>query len=305
MTAAVLVVAVLAAGALAIVPLTIAQPAGAVVRPLLIIGSERTGSNYLCDLLNTHPQIAAYYEIFSNVGIMMRDSEVKALCEMQNWPFSGSRYDRDLISRFKDRPDRIIQLLEGGLPAGKEILSFKVFQNHLPSEKLIQLIQDYDVIAVTRRVIDSYISFVKATETDEWLRLDTTRIQPALHIDNFVDWYSQRHAHYKLGAEHYTKTHHRAIPILRYEEFTRGSNLENLTFVCEKIASSMGIELDNSLGTSDMKFKFGFSKQDKNASVMDKVANWVEFEQQLQERGLLEIAADSFLGPFESLYSSS
>ena len=275
-----------------------------VAKPLVIIASERTGSNYLCALLNHHPQITAYYEIFSNVGIMMTDTEVKALCDRQNWPFT-SRYDCELVSRFKGCPAQIIELIKSGLLAKHEVFSFKVFQTHLPPRVLTRLIQDHDAVVVTRRIIDSYISFVKATERDEWLKLDTTQIKPKLHIDDFMDWYGARHVHYKLGADHYLKTHHQGISVLKYEEFTRGSNLENLNFVCEKIADSMGVYLDTSLDASDIEFTLRFSRQDKSSSVIDKVENWLEFEQQLKERNLFDLAFDSFLGPIESLYSSS
>ncbi len=269
-------------------------------KPLVIIASERTGTNYLCDLLGHHPQIAAYYEIFANVAVMMTDAEVKDLCEVQNWPFT-SRSDRTLIARFKSSPDQIIDLIQKHLSAQQKILSFKVFQDHLPIKTLAQLIRDYEAIAVTRRVIDTYISFVKATTKDEWLRLDTTKIKPTLHIEDFIDWYHKRHDYYKLCANQYSKAHHREIKVLRYEEFTHGSNRENLIFVCKQISDSMGVCLDS----PDTEFDIGFWKQDKNSSVTDKVENWAEFEKQLRESDLFEVAFDSFLGPVESLYSSS
>lgn len=279
------------------------KPARDLVRPLIIIASERTGSNYLCDLLSHHPQIAAYYEIFANVFVMMTDAEVRTLCKMQNWPFA-SRDDQELIKRFKERPHQIIELIANRLPVEKKVLSFKVFQNHLPHEALAQMLQDYEAVAVTRRVIDSYISFVKAREKDEWVRSDTTKVQATLHIEGFVSWYQERHDYYKLCANQYLETHGREISVLSYEEFTCGSNLENLIFACEKIADSTDVYLDTYLDSTDIEFELKFWKQDKNPSVTRKVKNWREFKTRLKERGLLEIAFDSFLGPIESLYSS-
>ncbi len=268
-------------------------------KPLVIIASERTGTNYLCNLLSHHPQVAAYYEIFANVAIMMTDAEVKNLCEAQSWPFT-SRSDRTLIARFKSSPYRIIELIQNQLLADQKILSFKVFQDHLPIKTLAQLIEDYEAIVVTRRVIDTYVSFVKATTKDEWLRLDTTKIKPTLHIEDFIDWYRKRHDYYKLCANQYLKDHHREIEVLKYEDFTHGSNRENLVFVCKQIGDSIGICLDS----PDTELDIEFWKQDKNPSVADKVENWAEFEKQLRKRDLFEVAFDSFLGPIESLYSS-
>jgi LPS sulfotransferase NodH len=269
-------------------------------KPLVILASERTGTNYLCELLSHHPQIAAYYEIFSNVAVMMTDEEVKALCELQKWPFTY-RSDPQLVKRFKGNSHQIIKLigseLSGSKETGKEetgkrkILSFKVFQDHLPHTALAQMIDDYSAIAITRRVIDSYVSFIKATETSAWLKLDTTQVKPTLYIEDFVDWYHQRQTYYKQCADRYLKAHHSKIEVLRYEEFTRGSNSENLAFICQKISAATGIVLDHSSAEFDLKFW----KQDKNQSVTEKVANWSEFEEQLQQKGLLEAAFTNFL----------
>ncbi|MEM8505993.1 MAG: sulfotransferase domain-containing protein [Cyanobacteria bacterium P01_D01_bin.1] len=261
-------------------------------KPLIIIASERTGTNYLCALLTHHPQIAAYYEIFSNVAVMMTDEEVKALCKAQDWPFTD-RGDARLVACFKSCPHQIIERIGSGLSAEKKIFSFKVFQGHLPPVVLARMIQEYSAIALTRRIIDSYISFIKATETKAWLKLDTTQVKPTLDINDFVTWYRDRHTYYTLCASQYLKTHQKGIEVLRYEDFIRGSNLENLTFSCEKISAATGIDI----GLFNTEFKLEYWKQDKNQSVSDKVTNWPEFEGQLQERGLLEAAFDSFLKP--------
>lgn len=266
------------------------QHSDRLAKPIVIIASERTGTNYLCALLDHHPQIAAYYEIFSNVAVMMRDEQVKALCALQDWPFHH-RGDLELIDRFKSCPDQIIRLIRDSLSGGEKILSFKVFQTHLPHRTLAQMIEDYSAIAVTRRVIDSYISFIKATATDAWLRLDTTRIKPTLNIDDFVRWYSERRAFYELCANQHFKAHQREIEVLRYEEFTRGSNLENLAFSCKKVSAATGV----TLSSIHPEFELEFWKQDKNQSVASKVENWSEFEEQLQKKGLLEAAFNSFL----------
>ncbi len=265
-------------------------------KPLVIIASERTGTNYLCALLGHHPQIASYYEIFSNVAVMMTDEEVKALCALQIWPFAH-RSDPQLVERFKSSPHQIIKLIGSELSSKEidrekeRILSFKVFQGHLPPKVLAQMIDKYSAIAVTRRVIDTYISFVKATKTSAWLKLDTTQVKPALDIEDFVSWYEQRQTHYKQCANQYLETYHSKIEVLRYEEFTRGSNAENLAFVCEKISAATGVVFNRFSAEFDLKFW----KQDRNQSVTDKVANWSEFEKQLQQKGLLEAAFTSFL----------
>ncbi|WP_193856208.1 hypothetical protein [cf. Phormidesmis sp. LEGE 11477] len=264
-----------------------------------MIATERTGTNYLCELLGYHPQIAARYEIFSNMGVMMWDEEVETLCKAQNWSFVD-RSHPDLIKRFKKRPRRILKLIGRRLPSEKKICSFKVFHDHLPPRQLARLIKDYEVIFVTRRVIDTYVSFVKAMETEEWLRLDTTQIKPALRIDDFIDWYRSRHQYYKGCADRYTRTHHKTVTLLKYEEFTDRSDLENLKSACQKITAATGIDLY----IPSQEFELKTWKQDSSQLVVDKVSNWQEFEAQLKERGLLEIAFDYFLGPTESLYSA-
>ncbi|EDX87872.1 hypothetical protein S7335_5585 [Synechococcus sp. PCC 7335] len=264
----------------------------ALARPLVIVATERTGTNYLCALLSQHPQIAAYYEIFSNVAVMMSDAEVETLCKIQSLPFVDRSHPK-LIKQFEDNHARIVELIVQRFSAEKKICSFKLFQNHLPPKALNQSIVDYDVIVVTRRIIDTYISFVKAIETDDWLRLDTTQIKPRLHIDDFVAWYCDRYDYYQTCASQYLVTHHKRVEVIEYEEFTCGTNVENLNFVCKKLNAATGIELD--AFDSDIELKI--RKQDKNQSVKNKISNWPEFEAQLREEGLLEIAFSRFLDP--------
>lgn len=276
------------------------QRALTLARPLVIVATERTGTNYLCALLNQHPQIAAYYEVFSNVAVMMTDVEVEALCKIQGWTFIN-RSASQLIKQFEADPDRIIDLIRQMLSDEKKICSFKVFQDHLPSKALDQLITNYEVVIVTRRIIDTYISFVKATETDNWLKLDTTQIKPTLYIDDFITWYCDRCCYYQTCASQYLATHHRKVEVLEYEKFTCGTNLENLNFVCKKISDITGVYL----GALDLDIELKIWKQDKNQSVESKISNWPEFKAQLQEKGLLEIAFGRFLDPIERLCSIS
>ena len=266
-------------------------------RPIVIVATERTGTNYLCALLNQHPQIAAYYEIFSNVAVMMSDAQVKTLCKIQGWSFAN-RSDPKLIKQFEASHVQIVELIRQELSVRKRICSFKIFQNHLPPKALAQLIVDYEVIIVTRRIIDTYISFVKAVETDDWLKRDTTQIKPTLSIDDFVTWYCERHRYYQTCASQYLAAHHKKVEVLEYEEFTRGTNIENLNFVCQKISAAIGVCLD----MFDSEIELKIWKQDQNPSVKSKVSNWSEFEAQLKEKGLLEIAFGRFLDPIQSLY---
>ena len=261
------------------------------VKTLMLVAIERTGSNYLCNLLSRHPQIEARSEIFANVEAMsLTDGEIEALSKMANRSFVNS-IDPDLVKYLKTNSKQIVDLIENVLTEDKPIFSFKIFRNHLAFEEMFELIESCEVIFVTRTVIDSYISFIKALKLKTWIGKDMTDFRPEININHFVKWYNQNHRYYQFCARKYRETYRREIHTLRYDQFTQGTDLENLHLVTEKISAVTGIQL----ALPKSHFKSFFCKQDRNDSVDKKVSNWSEFKKQLQDKGFFEKAFQTFI----------
>ena len=261
------------------------------VQTLILIAIGRTGSNYLCNLLGRHPQIEARYEIFANVeATSLTDGEIEALSDMANYTFKSSE-DLELIKYLKTNYHQLIQVIKSRLTKEKLIFSFKIFQDHLLPQAMTELIDDSEVIFVTRTVIDTYISKMKALQLETWVQKDTTEFKPAIDANHFVHWYNENCRYYQSCAKKYRDTHHKEIEVLRYEHFTQGNDLENFYLVSDKISTLTGIQFTS----PNVNFKSIFCKQDRNESIDKKVANWPEFEKQLKDKGYLDKALGNFL----------
>ena len=203
---------------------------------LVIIGIERTGTNYLCSLLNQLPQVEARFEIFANVAaISLTPTEVQLISAFANQPFKD-KTDPELIRYLKNNVDETLHLIQQKLPNRKQVFSFKIFREHLPQSTMAGLIQSHQTIFVTRTVIDTYISFMKALQAKVWINQNTTRLKPTLKIDHFIYWYRETLKYYRFCTEQYRHYKNENPVILKYDDFTAASNLENLHFVAEKVS---------------------------------------------------------------------
>lgn len=260
---------------------------------LVIIGIERTGTNYLCSLLNHLPQVESRFELFANVAaISLGPSEIELLSQEANQSFSD-KTDPALVQFMKENIPMVLSILRGQLLPKRKVLSFKVFREHLPNSEMIDLVKHHRVIFVTRRVIDTYISFMKALRTEVWINHDTTELKPTLNINHFTYWYKESLEYYTFCASQYLQWKQELPVVLRYGEFTRSSNLENLTLVARRVGLATGVQLE----VPDVEFDSVFNRQDRNDTVRQKVANWDEFEQQLKKRNLYRQAFRCFLVP--------
>ncbi|MGK7909734.1 MAG: hypothetical protein AB4040_21210 [Synechococcus sp.] len=265
---------------------------GKITRAAMLVGSERTGTNYLCSLLNNHPEIEARYEIFANVeAISLNIEDIFLISRLAGQNFLD-RKDPHLIAYLKLDPIAVIELLQSRLPERKQILTFKVFPKHLSFDSMEAMIARYQPIFTDRRVIDSYISFVKALQKKVWIREDTTSYKPNLKIRHFLNWYKRNKEFYDFCVDKYQQYYpSRSLSVLRYEEFVQGTDIENLSYACKIIGEATATEIN----PAGIKPQTSFYKQDRNVNVADKVENWPEFKHQLQKQNLLDRAFGYFV----------
>jgi LPS sulfotransferase NodH len=124
----------------------------------VIFGFPRSGSTYLCSLLNAHPRILCHYEVFHPDAIGTVYGFADKAPEMRG--FTPASRDAD--------PQRFIETLFK-YPLGADAVGFKIFVGH--SAKAHELILNDKSIAkilLDRSTLDAYVSMIIAQQTGQF-----------------------------------------------------------------------------------------------------------------------------------------
>lgn len=128
-----------------------------------ILAAPRTGSNYLCTLLNSHPEILCHHELFNPRGIFYAVDHRDGSIDL------GSVADRDR------RPLEFLQdvWLAG---AGATCTGFKMTRDQ-DDVVIRHLLDDSAVLKIVLRRgnrLKTFVSQLIAEQTDRWEAYDTT-----------------------------------------------------------------------------------------------------------------------------------
>ena len=134
----------------------------------LIVAAPRSGSNYLCTLLNSHPEILCHHEVFNPRGIFyaleFRDGSVDL----------GSLEERDSDPwGFLDRLWNI--------PTSSKCVGFKVTRGQAESvlEGLLHDSRVKKIVLRRQNRVKSLVSELIAEKTDQWeLYCQTEKVSP-------------------------------------------------------------------------------------------------------------------------------
>jgi LPS sulfotransferase NodH len=141
----------------------------------VILAAPRTGSNLLCTLLNSHPEVLCHHELFNPNGIFYaldyRDGSLDL----------GSMEARD-----RD-PFLFLQRLREH-PQGASCLGFKMTrgQNDVVMRTLIEDPEVLKIVLYRRNRLKTFVSEQLARQTDRWevyARGELATDTPRLHVD--------------------------------------------------------------------------------------------------------------------------
>ena len=132
--------------------------------PFLILGRSRVGSNLLRGLLNAHPQISAFGEVFRDKTSL-------------DWDHTGYFQSDAMRALLQRDPVRFVDAkLLGRYPAGIGAVGFKLFYYHARSGveaavwTYLRDRRDLKVIHLTRRnLLETHLSRKRAALTDRWV----------------------------------------------------------------------------------------------------------------------------------------
>ncbi len=135
----------------------------------IILGRSRVGSNFLRGLLNSHPQIVVYAEIFQNKSNI-------------DWGLQGHYQSKPIMQLFHEQPvDFISKKVFGKFPEKVRAVGFKIFYYHAQDDKWAP-VWDYlrsdmsiRVIHLKRRnILRTHLSRKRAVLEDSWINITGT-----------------------------------------------------------------------------------------------------------------------------------
>lgn len=131
----------------------------------IVLGRSRVGSNFLRGLLNSHPEVAVFGELFQNPEIF-------------DWAYPGHRTTKRILKMRKEQP---VQFLEHQVfhrfPRRVQAVGFKIFYYHAQSNNwkpvwtYLKDHKDIRVIHIKRRnILETHISRKRAALSDVWVK---------------------------------------------------------------------------------------------------------------------------------------
>ncbi len=260
----------------------------------IFIGAHaRSGSTFLCKLLNQINEIKVYYEIFHFHQSVIEQhlfGDYQEIASQLSLPEDPGKARSELVLRHQEFLE-ILSRLNKDKP-----LAFKVFPNHIPDKHLSEIIEKSTMVILLRRnLLHSYISDVISMKTNKWGGVDTS-LEKALFSQNDF------HRHIKkilISQRKLTRLAEKAtkpILTLNYENLIQKP--EPLNQIMPMLSEKVGIQLSVSID------KLRIQKQDSRKLASEKVSNPSEMLSFLRKVGL-DALDNGQLNIPDDCYSSS
>lgn len=229
----------------------------------IVIGTARTGSNFLRGLLNAHRQVIAFGEIFRHYDEI-------------GWDFSLVPETSGMRRQFQSDPISFLeQRVYGNFPGHIRAAGFKIFYYHAqepawePLWPYLEAHTEIKVLHVKRRnYLKTLLSRQRAFLTDEWVRRSPGTAQPAAPIP----------LSYAECLEEFTKTR-----AWEAEFDTRFAAHDRYDVVYEELARDHPGEMRRIqafLGVPHQDVAPATVKQSARVSLSDAISNYAELKEQ-------------------------
>ena len=250
-------------------------------KSLAILAIPRTGTNYLCDLIDKFQDIESLYEIFHKDAVYLGNHEefqskvIQQIEEQHHLKISDFR-DPSFVQFVSDRSQEFLDILAQSTEC--KYLSYKIFANHLSRQKLQDLIINNPAITkiiVKRNLLDVYLSARIAQKTNQWSDGDTSQFKLEFDDRDFLKWFTNQSKYYDF-LENALVASGQPVNILQYETIhAHQTNQEKFQYLFDFLRA-IGVELDanNLVDLSDKNLDRNVrKKQDKRKMTFDKISN--------------------------------
>lgn len=253
---------------------------------IAIIAAPRSGTNYFCDTLGAFDEVASFFELFNPRGVFGLErlpAIYDHLSSCLGQDVDGVS-DPDLIRFVKENPVRFLEVLSAGVEAlEKKALSYKIFPGQLPAHTLEELLSNPErrFMFIVRSRIDTFISFKKAMELDNWINRPTGDLMVEVSFDEFMEWAALQDKWYAEAEDILRRANQRYIAF----SYEADINVPKETLVEKQYLSlrSLGVDAFFPDTVTPPRFK----RQDKLIGPFKKIANGEELKQQFLSQGLL------------------
>ena len=254
------------------------------------IAIPRTGTNFLCSLLNHHPLITSYYEIFHPLKFYAGfhnnpEAIIKHMNQQYLLNFSDTE-DTNLIKWIHDNPTQLINILTD--LSSEKYISFKLFPNHLKDSQIkLAIIKNKNIkkILVKRNLLDAYTSHEIALKTNQWNNFNTSEIHISLSVEKFAKWIKWAKQWYDFF-ENSSYLKKNEYFIINYEDIhAHKTNTDKLIYV-DNFLKSIGIKIKQNYQIPNIDSLKMMKKQDTRKNLAEKITNYQEFTKELENRGL-------------------
>ncbi|MEM9271949.1 MAG: sulfotransferase [Cyanobacteria bacterium P01_F01_bin.143] len=262
-----------------------------------LIAVPRTGSNFLCHLLNHHPLITFYYEIFhpDKFYIGQENHHLKII-KYINHKYSldfANLEDINLIKWIYNNPTQLLDILKKLTP--KKYMGFKLFPDHLDLQTIeTAIIKNRNIkkILIKRNLLDAYISHEIAIKTNKWNQLNTSGICISLSIENFAKWVDWAEQWYQFFENNSSLTKEKYF-VLHYEDIhEHKTNTEKLIYL-SNFLSDIGLGTSKKIHLPNVDDSSIIPRQDTREKISDKITNYQEFTEKAKDKGLLKYLVEA------------
>ena len=244
-----------------------------------IIGHARTGSNYLCKLIEeSFPDVVSHYELFNKQMCHVNLNYKKRL---------ENHYKTDNLHRVaannpNDFLETVINLSD------KDIISHKIFPEHMTLENAKEIVTKSRMCFVVKRnFIDVYISKKRAilmteTHSNPWIDVDTTNFKIDFNSDEFIKQ-KQEYDEWYRNMTNFLIAIGKPYTTLYYDEFHILDIKGQQELIKEKMEQFINGE---SLNLNVNRVEEVLKKQDKSLDYKTKINNYNDFMDFICNRGL-------------------
>lgn len=249
------------------------------------ISGPRVGSTSFRKKLQAFPNVAAFGELFNPTAgpIGLGFPEHLLL------PFTEEAKDRGIQMEpnyralnaciAKDPIGAVDIALAASTKQGFDMVVLKLAPGHLETRNFIEIVRRFRPIGAIlyRSPIDQFISREKAFKTKAWKEVDTTELRPIISAKAFLAWRWRQQHHLQMG-RYIFERERRPYFVLSYEELYE-READPIQLLRTRFGT-VGIALGEADAVAD-----DLPKQDRSKSHADKVANWRDFEKDVENIG--------------------
>ncbi|RVT85277.1 hypothetical protein DXV76_05775 [Rhodobacteraceae bacterium CCMM004] len=263
---------------------------GRALPKLVVFGLPRSGSNRLFEIMRGHEELFVLAEVFNPAGAfgfgVRRSQLLDHFGAADGTVYRGQR-DSRLIRRLAQDPSAgLDEIARAAHRLGRCGVAIKVFHGHVMSvQALAALIGRDDVHCafVTRALLPSYVSLVKARRIGAWSRRDTTADKPTLSLVRFLAHCRRAVAWHRTVARLISEAG-KTAPVWRYEDWATASPTAQ-----ERAVSAALKDVWPALAAPET-LPRTLSPQDREPDPFARFADGAAFRAALAERGALDYA---------------